>query len=68
MATHAQFASMKFKNGETMFINTEYITAYGYIKEQDKTFVTVLGEGKEVYFPGDQTEEIRVSFNCINLR
>lgn len=62
---HEQFAKMVFENGESMFINTEYITAYGYMKEQDKTVVAVLGEGKEIYFPGDQTHEIRVSFNCI---
>lgn len=65
--THAQFAEMTFENGEKMLINTQYITAYGYIKKQDKTVVAILGEGKEVYFPGDQTHEIRSSFNCINL-
>ena len=61
-----QFAKMVFENGEVMFLNTEYITAYGYIKEEDKTVVSVLGEGKEVYFPGDQTQEISNSFDCIH--
>lgn len=59
--TNAQFAEMKFTNGERMFLNTEYITAYGYIREQDKTCVSILGETKEIYFPGDQTTEIRNS-------
>ena len=65
MKRHAQFASMKFANGETMFINTEYITAYAYVKERNETVVSVLCENQEVYFPGDQTEEIRASFNCV---
>lgn len=57
-----QFAEMKFENGESMYLNTEYITAYGYLKSEDKTVVSILCERKEIYFPGDQTEEIRVSF------
>ena len=57
------FAEMKFENGAIMNLNTRYITAYGYIKEEDKTVVSVLGENKEIYFPGDQTHEIRVSIN-----
>ena len=57
---------MVFENGENMFLNTEYITAYGYLKEQDKTVVSVLGEGKEIYFPGNQTQEITASFGCIH--
>ena len=61
-----QFARMVFENGENMFLNTEYITAYGYLKEQDKTVVSVLSEGKEIYFPGDQTQKITDSFNCIH--
>ena len=65
MMKHDQFAEMKFTNGASMFLNTEYITAYGYIREQDKTAVSVLGEGREIYFPGDQTAEIRNSINCI---
>lgn len=66
--SHAQFAEMKFDNGETMMINTQYITAYGYIKSEDKTVVSFLCEGKECYFPGDQTHEIKVSFDCISLK
>ena len=65
MTKHGQFAEMKFTNGAIMFLNTEYITAYGYIREQDKTCVSILGELKEIYFPGDQTVEIRNSINCI---
>lgn len=55
---HDKFARMKYKNGESLFVNTEYITAYGFIKEQDQTVITVLGEGKEIYFPGDQTNKL----------
>lgn len=66
MNYHAQFAKMTFNNGNSLFLNTEYITGYGYIKDQDKTVVSVLFEAKEVYFPGDQTAEIRSAFNCIN--
>ena len=66
--SHAQFAEMKFENGETMMINTQYITSYAYIKSEDKTVVSVLCEAKEVYFPGDQTQEIKVSFDCISLK
>ena len=65
MNHHAQFAEMKFSNGNSLFLNTEYITAYGYLKDQDETVVSVLSEAKAVYFPGDQTEEIRISFNCV---
>lgn len=60
-----QLAEMLLSNGEKIFLNTEYITSYGYIKEQDKTFVSVLGEKDERYFVGDQTQEIKFSFNCI---
>lgn len=55
---HDKFARMKYKNGESLFVNTEYITAYGFIKEQNQTVITVLGEGKEIYFPGDQTNKL----------
>ena len=65
MTRHAQFAEMIFNNGNSMFLNTEYITSYGYLKDQDKTVVSALSEAKEIYFPGDQTEEIRNSFNCM---
>lgn len=61
-----QFARMVLENGETMYLNTEYITAYGYLKEQDKTVVVVLGEEEGNYFPGDQTQEIMDSFACIH--
>ena len=63
MKRHGQFASIKFANGETMFINTKYITAYAYVKERDETVVSVLCENQEIYFPGDQTEEICSSYN-----
>lgn len=64
MNHHAQFAEMTYDNGNSLFLNTEYITSYGYLKDQDETVVTVLSEAKEIYFPGDQTEKIRNSFNC----
>jgi len=62
---HAQFAKMTFENGEVMLVNTQYITAFGYIKGQDKTVIAILGEGKEVYFPGNQTHEIKSALNCV---
>lgn len=67
MTRPAQFAKMTFNNGNILFLNTEYITAYGYLKDRDETVVSVLSEAKEIYFPGDQTDEIRDSFNCIGL-
>ena len=57
------FAEMKIENGEIMYLNTRYIIAYRYIKEQDKTAVGMLGESNDFYFPGDQTHEIRASIN-----
>lgn len=60
---HAQFAQMKHENGNVMFLNIEYITAYGYAKEQDETVVAMLYEGEPLYFPGDQTREIRNSLD-----
>ena len=54
-----QFAMMRFANAEPMYINTQYITAYAYIREEKKTVIAVLGKGKEIYFPGDQTKEIK---------
>lgn len=63
---NAQFAEMTFKNGNSMFLNTEYITSYGYSKDRDETVVSVLSEAKAIYFPGDQTAEIRSAFNRIN--
>lgn len=65
MNHHAQFAEMKFNNGNSLFLNTEYITSYGYLKDRDETVVSVLSEANAIYFPGDQTEEIRMAFNCI---
>lgn len=62
---HDQFAALELENGAILRVNTQYITAYGYSKEQDKTVVALLGERQEVYFPGDQTHEIYVSFNSI---
>ena len=66
MNHHEQFAEMTFNNGNRLFLNTEYITAYGYLKDRDETVVSVLSEAKEIYFPGDQTVKIRNAFNCIN--
>lgn len=66
MNHHEQFAEMTFNNGNSMFLNTEYITAYGYLKDRDETVVSVLSEAEEIYFPGDQTAKIRIAFNCIN--
>jgi hypothetical protein len=66
MNHHVRFAEMTFSNGNSLFLNTEYITAYGYLKDRDETVVSVLSEAKEVYFPGDQTAEIRSAVNCIN--
>ena len=62
---HNQFAEMYLDSGNKLFLNTEYITAYAYLKHQDQTIVSSLGVAKEMHFPGDQTEKIRVSFNCI---
>ena len=64
---HDQFAIMRFANGEPMYINALYITSYAYLREEKKTVVTVLGEGKEVYFPGDQTKEIHSAINGIHI-
>lgn len=55
---HDKFVKMKFENGGSLFVNTEYITSFGYLEEHDQTVVTVLGEGKEIYFQGDQTNEL----------
>jgi hypothetical protein len=66
MNHHVRFAEMTFGNGNSLFLNTEYITSYGYLKDQDKTVVSVLSEAEEIYFPGDQTAEIRSAFKCIN--
>lgn len=60
-----QLAEMKCKNGNSMFLNAAYITGYAYIREKNETFVAMLGEPKPIYFPGDQTEEIRTAFYCI---
>ena len=54
-----QFAMMRFENGEPMYVNAQYITAYAYLREDKKTVIAVLGEGKEIYFPGNQTKEIK---------
>lgn len=60
---HYQYAQMKVKNGGTVYVNTQYVTAYGYAEARDETIVAVLGEKDPIYFPGDQTEEIRKSIN-----
>lgn len=64
---HNQFAMMRFENGEPMYINALYITSYAYLREEKKTVVSFLGESKEVYFPGDQTKEIRFAINGIHI-
>ena len=64
---HDQFAMMRFENCEPMYINAQYITAYAYIREKNKTVVTVLGEGKEIYFPGDQTKEIKRAIDSVMI-
>lgn len=63
---HEQFAMMRFANGEPMYVNAQYITAYAYLREEKKTVITVLGEGKEVYFPGDQRDEIKKAIDSVN--
>ncbi len=62
---HYQFAEMKFQNGESMFINAEYITGYAYIREKDETAVAILGDRDPIFFPGDQTKEIIDAFDSI---
>lgn len=62
----ATLVEMMLPNDGSMFLNTEYITGYGYSKEQDKTVVSVLSEGAPVFFPGDQTAKIRNAFNHIS--
>ena len=54
---------MDFENGESMYMNAKYITAYAYSKEKDKTVVAMIGEGQPLYFPGDQTEKISMAFH-----
>ena len=63
---HEQFAKMSFTNGESMFVNTMFVTGYGYLKDRNETVVSVLGEGREIYFPGDQTSKIQDAFNWID--
>lgn len=62
---HNQYAEIKFENGASMYVNTEYITAYAYLYEKDETVVLTLGEQTPVYFPGDQTKEIEKAINRI---
>lgn len=63
---HVQFAKMTCSDGNSIFLNTKYITSYGYLKNRDKTFVSVLSESEEMLFPGNQTAEIRMAINCDN--
>lgn len=67
MANRYQFAEMKVDDDQIVYINTQYITSFKYDKEYRKTIVDILGEGdfRRVY-PGDQTDEILQSFDCIN--
>ena len=53
-----QFASLKFKNGDVLHINKQYITSYAYLPKECKTVVTILGEPKEIFFPGNQIDKI----------
>ena len=62
----AIFAEMTLINGDSMFVNTKYITAYRYIKDLDETAVALLSEKVPVNFPGDQTVKITNAFNYIN--
>lgn len=64
---HNQYAEMKFKNGASMYVNTDYITAYAYLYEKDETIVSILGEKDPSYFPGDQTKEIQNAINRIHV-
>ena len=63
---HNQYAEIKFKNGASMYVNTDYITAYAYLKENDETVISTLGDKNPVYFPGDQTKEIENAINRID--
>ncbi len=63
---HNQYAKIKVKNDVSMYVNTDYITVYGYLKDDDKTVVSILGEQNSVYFPGDQTGEIENAINRID--
>ena len=60
---HSHFAEMKYANRSIVNVNTNYITVFRYIKEQNKTVIYILGEEKEIYFPGDQTREILAAIN-----
>ena len=64
---HDQYAMLRFENSEPMYIKALYITSYAYIREQNKTVVTILGERKELYFPGNQIKEIHSAINGIHI-
>lgn len=53
-----QFVSIKLKNGNVFHINKRYITSCAYLENEDKTVVTILGEPKEIFFPGNQIDKI----------
>lgn len=52
------FISMELEGGGIININTKYITTYAYLKEDDRTAVTLLLEAMPLYFPGDQTHKL----------
>ena len=52
------FVPFKFKNGGVMNINVNYITAFAYVESRDETTVAILGESKEIYFPGNQLPSV----------
>lgn len=61
-----QYAEMKFKNGASMYVNTDYITSYAYLYENDETIVSILSEQSPIYFPGNQMKEIENAINRID--
>lgn len=61
-----QYAEIKFKNGASMYVNTDYITSYAYLKDSDETVISTLCEQSPIYFPGNQTKEIENAINRID--
>lgn len=52
------FISMELEGGGIININAQYITTYAYLKEDDRTAITILLEAMPLYFPGDQTHKL----------
>ena len=59
---HDKFVELTFEFGETVFVNTDYIIAYGYLADLGKTAIWLVGE-EEQYCNGDQTQKIRNAIN-----